>query len=86
MKIKGIARIFSVLLSLTVMLTAFSGMSVSAAAKSKWDGWLKISSAADLLRMNNSENKFYLTKDIDLKGKLWDEAITFKGTLDGNGY
>lgn len=86
MKSKRMARVLSFMLSLAVMLTAFAGMTVSAAAASKWDGWLKISSAADLLRMKNSENKFYLTKDIDLKGKLWSEKMTFKGTLDGNGY
>lgn len=86
MKSKRMARVLSFMLSLAVMLTAFAGMTVSAAAASKWDGWLKISSAADLLRMKNSENKFYLTKDIDLKGKLWSEEIIFKGTLEGNGY
>lgn len=70
------------------MVTAFSGLSVTAAAKtSKWEGYLKIFSAGDLLRMKDSSQKFYLTKDIDLKDNgLWEEEITFKGTLDGNGY
>lgn len=81
---KTAVRLLSAFLSLAIMIAGFS---VSASAKSKWDGYTKISSAADLLKMNNSSDKFYLTKDIDLKGcGDWEEAIRFSGTLDGNGY
>lgn len=84
---KTAARLLSAFLSLAVMIAAFTGSSVSASAKSKWDGYTKISSAADLLKMKNSSDKFYLTNDIDLKScGDWDEAIRFSGTLDGNGY
>lgn len=81
-------RIFSVFLALVVMMTAFAGLSVSAAAKSnQWDGYTKISTAKELLKLNNSNGKFYLAKDIDLKSYGdWDEEITFSGTLDGNGF
>lgn len=84
---KKAARLISALMTLAVILTSFAGLSVSASAKSKWDGYTKISSAADLLKMKDSDGKFYLTKDIDLKsyGK-WEEALRFSGTLDGNGF
>ena len=37
--------------------------------------------------MKDSDGKFYLTKDIDLKSYgNWEEAIRFSGTLDGNGF
>lgn len=83
---KGMAKILSTFMAAAIAVSAFAGTTLTASAKSKWDGWLKISSAGDLLRMKDSENKFYLTKDIDLKDKLWNEEINFKGTLDGNGY
>lgn len=83
---KGVAKLISTVMAATIAVSAFAGMSLTASAKSKWDGWLKISSAGDLLRMNNSEGKFYLTKDIDLKDELWGESMSFSGTLDGNGY
>lgn len=84
---KKAARLLSAFLSLAVMIAAFAGFSVRASAKSKWDGYTKISSAADLLKMKNSSDKFYLTNDIDLKSYGdWGEAIRFSGTLDGNGY
>ena len=69
------------------MMTAFAGLSANAVETDKWKGYTKIASAADLLKMKNSDGKFYLTKDIDLKGYgEWNEWITFSGTLDGNGY
>lgn len=84
---KAAVRVVSAFVSLAIMIAAFAGLSVSASAKSKWDGYTKISSAADLLKMKNSSDKFCLTNDIDLKGcGDWDEAIRFSGTLDGNGY
>lgn len=83
---KGVAKLISTVMAAAIAVSAFAGMSLTASAKSKWDGWLKISSAGDLLRMNNSEGKFYLTKDIDLKDELWGEELEFSGTLDGNGY
>ena len=84
---KRAIRLISALMTLAVMMTALAGLSVTASAASKWDGYTKISSATDLLKMKNSDGKFYLTKDIDMKsyGK-WDEAIRFSGTLDGNGF
>ena len=84
---KRITGFISVIMTIAVMMTALAGLTVTASAKSKWDGYTKISSAADLLKMKNSDGKFYLTKDIDLKsyGK-WEEAIRFSGTLDGNGF
>ena len=79
-------RIFSVFLAF-IMMTALVGLNVTAAAKSAWDGYTIISSAADLLKMKNSDGRFYLIKDIDLKSYgEWNERITFRGTLDGNGY
>ncbi|MCM1335701.1 MAG: chitobiase/beta-hexosaminidase C-terminal domain-containing protein [Bacteroides sp.] len=86
MKKLKFTRLLSLLLSLAVMTAAFTGFAVPTAAKSKWDGYTKIASADDLVEMNKSSGKFYLTKDIDLKGVKWDEAIRFSGTLDGNGY
>lgn len=84
---KKAARLLSAFCSLAIMIAAFAGFSVGASAKSKWDGYTKISSAADLLKMNKSSDKFYLTQDINLKGYGdWTEAIRFSGTLDGNGY
>ncbi|MDY4587332.1 MAG: FN3 associated domain-containing protein [Oscillospiraceae bacterium] len=83
---KGMAKILSTFMAAAIAVSAFAGTTLTASAKSKWDGWLKISSAGDLLRMNNSEGKFYLTKDIDLKDDLWQEELVFNGTLDGNGY
>lgn len=84
---KTAARLLSAFLSLAIAVAAFAGFSVNASAKSKWDGYTKISSAADLLKMNKSSDKFYLTNDIDLKSYGdWNEAIRFSGTLDGNGY
>lgn len=84
---KTAARPLSAFLSLAIAVAALAGFSVRASAKSKWDGYTKISSAADLLKMNKSSDKFYLTKDIDMKGYGdWSEAIRFSGTLDGNGY
>lgn len=84
---KMAARLLSAFLSLAIAVAAFAGLSVNASAKSKWDGYTKISSAADLLKMNKSSDKFYLTNDIDLKSYGdWNEAIRFSGTLDGNGY
>lgn len=83
---KGVAKLISTVMAAAIAVSAFAGMTLTASAKSKWDGWLKISNAGDLLRMNNSEGKFYLTKDIDLKDELWSEALEFSGTLDGNGY
>lgn len=68
------------------MLAAFAGLTLSASAASKWDGYQKISSANDLNRLKGSSGKFYLTKDIDLKDVTWENYFEFKGTLDGNGY
>lgn len=80
-------RFISAVMTTAVMLTAFAGLSVTASAKSQWDGYTKISSAADLIKMKDSDGKFYLTKDIDLKScGNWEEAIRFSGTLDGNGF
>lgn len=86
-KSKTTVRLLSAILSLAIMIAAFADLSVSVSAKSKWDGYTKISKAADLLKMKNSSDKFYLTKDIDMKGYGdWTEAIRFSGTLDGNGF
>lgn len=85
--LKRAAGFISALMATSVMMTAFAGLSVTASAKSKWEGYTKISSAADLLKMKDSDGKFYLTKDIDLKSyDNWEEAIRFSGTLDGNGF
>lgn len=84
---KTTARLLSAILSLAITLTSLVSFPIEASAKSKWDGYTPISSAEDLLKMNQSSDKFYLTKDVDLKkyGE-WKEAIRFSGTLDGNGY
>lgn len=83
---KGMAKLLSAFMAAAIAVSAFAGTTLTASAKSKWDGWLKISSVGDLIRMNNSEGKFYLTKDIDLKNEQWEEELVFNGTLDGNGY
>lgn len=73
--LKRAAGFFSALMATSVMMTAFAGLSVTASAKSKLEGYTKISSAADLLKMKDSDGKFYLTKDIDLKSYgNWEEA------------
>lgn len=80
-------KLLSVLLTLAVFVTMFAGLNLSASAVSVWSGWIKIENAGDLKHMtNNSTGKFYLAKDIDLKGSLWNEAMNFNGTLDGNGH
>ncbi len=84
---KTAARLLPAILSLVITVTSLVSFPAEASAKSKWEGYTPISSAEDLLKMNQSSDKFYLTKDVDLKkyGE-WKEAIRFSGTLDGNGY
>ena len=80
-------RIISIFFALVIMMTAFAGLTANAAETDRWSGYTKIASASDLLKMKNSDGKFYLAKDIDLKSYgEWNEKITFSGTLDGNGY
>lgn len=84
---KNTKRFYRIFLMLFIAGALFLRLPVSAAAGAKWDGYTKISSPADILKMDGSNGKFYLAKDIDMK-KLgnWDKEITFSGTLDGNGY
>lgn len=81
------AQLLSAILALALTVTSLVSFPAEVSAKSKWDGYTPISSAEDLLKMKGSSDKFYLTKDIDLKkAGEWKEAIRFSGTLDGNGY
>ena len=47
---------------------------------------IKISSASDLAKLNNSNLMYELTNDIDLNNVEWTPIQNFSGVLDGNGY
>jgi len=79
-------KLLSVIMTLVMVISAFSALTVTASAASKWDGYIKITTADDLLKMQDSTGKFYLANDIDLADYgLW-KGFDFYGTLDGNGH
>jgi len=77
-------KLLSLFTAAVVMTACISCFAFTAGAAS-FSGYTKISSASDLMKMNGSTGKFYLTKDIDLKSYNW-TPIDFSGTFDGNGF
>ncbi|MCL2086310.1 MAG: Ig-like domain-containing protein [Oscillospiraceae bacterium] len=75
-------KILSVVLVVAVAVSLF----VVPVSASKWEGYIKISTPLELSQIIGS-SKYYLTRDIDLKGfGLWSPISSFSGELDGNGF
>lgn len=76
--------IFSVLIALLLVLSLLSVLPVSVSAGQEGTA---VSTAAEFEAMVSGE-KYYLTQDIDLQGKVYRSYIfeEFSGTIDGNGH
>ena len=76
------------ILCILIIITPLILMPKKVSAATDFTGYTPISTAEELRELvySNSEDKYYLTNDIDLYSYGYWESFDFKGTLDGNGH
>jgi hypothetical protein len=75
-----------ILLSTLIMAVVLNTFAFTVTTSSDFSDYIPISTPQDLLLMNNSSSRFYLTNDIDMTNYGNWQSFNFRGTLDGNGF